>query len=114
MCGRWKRPNTRPQPGVYILGARFGASTFRDGLMRILVVQTAFLGDIVLTTPLLRELRRVHPTASLWVVTTENGRRLLAGSADADRLLVLDKRWVRAGIWTLPAALQHRATSRYF
>ena len=66
--------------------------------MRILVIQTAFLGDIVLTTPLFRELRRVHPTASLWVVTTGIGRRLLGGSPEIDRLLVLEKRWDRTGI----------------
>ncbi len=65
--------------------------------MRILLVQTAFLGDIVLTTPLLRELRRVHPNASLWVLTTETGRRVLADRSGADRLLVLHKRWDRAG-----------------
>lgn len=65
--------------------------------MRILVVQTAFLGDIVLTTPLLRELRRVHPGASLSVVTTEIGARLLTEGLDADHLFVLDKRWNRSG-----------------
>ena len=36
--------------------------------MHILVVQTAFLGDLVMTTPLLRELRRARPDSRITVV----------------------------------------------
>ena len=38
--------------------------------MRILVIQTAFLGDLVLTTPMLRELARANPGARISVLTT--------------------------------------------
>jgi len=65
--------------------------------VRILVVQTAFLGDVVLTTPLLRELRRAQPAAELTVVATRTGRDALAGSGLADRVLSLDKRRTPAG-----------------
>lgn len=64
--------------------------------MRILIVQTAFLGDIVMTTPLLRELRRAHPRARLSLLTTPLGAELLGGSAPLDELLVLDKAWTTA------------------
>lgn len=67
-------------------------------MLRIVVVQTAFLGDVVLTTPLLRELRRARPDARLAVVTTAAGRRLLAGTAGIDELLIFDKRWRPAGL----------------
>jgi len=68
-----------------------------DALQRILIVQTAFLGDMVLTLPLLRELRRAQPAAQLCVLTTETGRSLLSGSPYVDRCLVLNKGWGREG-----------------
>jgi heptosyltransferase-2 len=69
----------------------------QPALSRILIVQTAFLGDTVLTTPLLRELRRAHPGAVLCLLTTETGRAALDGSPHVDRWLVLNKRWDRGG-----------------
>jgi len=59
---------------------------------QILVVQTAFLGDVVLTTPLLRELRALRPDARLTVVTTEAGAEVLQGLRSVDRLLVFRKK----------------------
>ncbi len=56
------------------------------------VVQTAFLGDVVLTTPLLRELRRARPSAPLTVVTTPVGAETLAGHPSVDAIEILDKR----------------------
>jgi len=59
---------------------------------RILVVQTAFLGDIVLTTPLLSELKRAHPGSTTTLVTTPLGRALLTGHPAIDAIVVHDKR----------------------
>ncbi len=59
----------------------------------ILVIQTAFVGDVVLTTPLLRELRRVRPRDTISVLTNENGKHLLRGLPFVDELLVFGKRW---------------------
>lgn len=47
--------------------------------MRILVVQTAFIGDVVLTTPFLAALRARWPAAELHVVATPQGCEMLAG-----------------------------------
>lgn len=63
------------------------------GGARILVVQTAYVGDIVLTTPLLRELQRCQPEAKITIVTTESGRQLLAGLPYVHRRIALDKGW---------------------
>ncbi len=60
-------------------------------MTRILVVQTAFLGDVVLTTPLLRELRRAHPEARISTLTTPLGAEALEGSPYVDDRLVFDK-----------------------
>jgi heptosyltransferase-2 len=38
--------------------------------MRILLVQTSFLGDTVLSTPVIAALKELNPTAELWMMTT--------------------------------------------
>lgn len=71
---------------------------FPPAPLRLLVVQTAFLGDVVLTTPLLRELRRAQPRSRLSVLTTRTGAAVLDGMACIDELIVLDKGWSRSGV----------------
>lgn len=76
---------------------------------RILVVQTAFLGDVVLTTPLLRELKRAHPEARLTVVATPLGAATLAGLPFLDGLIAYDKKGKHRGVrgtWGLVARLR--------
>lgn len=60
--------------------------------MKCLVIQTAYLGDIVLTMPLLRRLRELPDLDALAVLTTPVGAEFLRGQAVADRLLIYDKR----------------------
>ena len=38
--------------------------------MKILLVQTSFLGDTILSTPLIAGLKKLHPEAELWMMTT--------------------------------------------
>jgi heptosyltransferase-2 len=64
----------------------------------ILVVQTAWLGDIVLTTPLLRELKRARPEATVTVVTTPLGAETLFGLPFVDEIVVFDKKGRDRGI----------------
>jgi len=59
---------------------------------RILVVQTAFLGDVVLTTPLLLALRAKYPQAHLALLTTPMGRDLLQGFPALNEIIAFDKR----------------------
>ena len=33
--------------------------------MRFLIIQTAFLGDVILATPVVSELKRIFPTAQI-------------------------------------------------
>ena len=54
-----------------------------------LVIQTAFLGDIVLTTPLIAHLARAGPVD---VITHPAGADLLANNPHIRRVLVYDKR----------------------
>ena len=59
-----------------------------------LVVQTSFLGDTVLTTPLIAELARRGPVD---VVVTPASAPLLARNPDIHELFVYDKRGADAG-----------------
>ena len=58
----------------------------------LLVAQTSFLGDVVLTTPLLAALRRCVAPRRLAVLVRPEAAPLLAGHPDVDQVLVDDKR----------------------
>lgn len=57
----------------------------------ILVAQTSFLGDVVLTTPLVAALRRRFPAARISILCTPRGREILEGHPDIDEIITLDK-----------------------
>lgn len=61
---------------------------------RSLVIQTSFLGDVVLTTPLLAALAERGPVD---VVTNPAGAALLTGNPHVRRVVPYDKRGVHAG-----------------
>ena len=59
---------------------------------KILVVQTAFPGDIVLTTPLFKALKKRFPESKLAVLTTPPGYELLRDIKEIDSIIPYDKR----------------------
>ena len=59
-----------------------------------LVIQTSFLGDTILTTPLLAQLAHRGPVD---VVTTPAAASLLAGHPAVRQVIVYDKRGARRG-----------------
>ena len=60
-----------------------------------LVIQTSFLGDVVLTTPLITHLAR---SGAVDVVTTPAGAELLANHPSVRRVVSYDKRGADAGV----------------
>ena len=58
---------------------------------RILVAQTIFLGDLVLTIPLLRHLRYAYPDASIDVLVAKGMENLLASHPAVSSVLTFDK-----------------------
>src|SRR2546426_267858 len=58
----------------------------------LLVVQTSFLGDVVLTTPLVSALRRRLVPRRLALLVRPEAVPLVAGHPDIDQVLVDDKR----------------------
>ena len=59
---------------------------------KILVVQTAFPGDTVLTTPLFKALKKRFPESKLAVLTTPPGYELLRDIKEIDSIIPYDKR----------------------
>ena len=83
----------------------------KDQQEKILVVQTSFLGDVVLTTPLLSALRRRFPSAHLSVLCTPQAKALLEGNPDIQEILTDDKKgdgssW--AGVWRKARELRQK------
>ena len=79
----------------------------------LLVVQTAFLGDVVLTTPLLLALRRAHPERALHVVATPLGVSVLTGHPAVDVLHAYDKRGRDRGLRGLARLLSRLRRERF-
>src|SRR5438552_13726223 len=64
----------------------------------LLVVQTSFLGDVVLTTPLVSALRRRLVPRRLALLVRPEAVPLVQGHPDVDQVLVDDKRGADRGL----------------
>ncbi len=60
---------------------------------RFLVLQPAFLGDVVLTLPLLSRLKETSPTAQISLVARQGVEELLTPHPWIDQLYLWDKTW---------------------
>ena len=60
--------------------------------MKILVIHTAFIGDIVLSTPLLKRIKEVYPEAKITYVTTPIGATILRNNPNITEIIEYDKR----------------------
>ena len=69
-----------------------------DEVKNILVVQTAFLGDVILTLPLVRQLTKSYSSAGIDVVVVPRAAGLLAAHPDIRSVIVFDKRGEDRGI----------------
>lgn len=76
---------------------------------KVLLLQTSFLGDSVLTLPLTREIKRLWPRCALSVLTLEKTAELFGAQSCVDEVLIDDKRGKTGGLlglWRLAARLK--------
>ncbi len=66
--------------------------------VRILIVQTAFLGDVVLTLPLVSAVRQLAPQAWVEVLTIPANAPVLQGQPGVSAVLTYDKRGRQRGL----------------
>jgi heptosyltransferase-2 len=67
-------------------------TTCRDRIRDILIIQTAFLGDVVLVTPLIRATHEIFPDAGIDVLVIPETVPVLAGNPHIRNVLTFDKR----------------------
>ena len=60
-------------------------------MKRILIIQTAFLGDVILATPVASELKRLYPEATIDFVVKKGNESLLNNHRDIDTVFIFDK-----------------------
>jgi heptosyltransferase-2 len=77
------------------------------------VVQTSFLGDVVLTTPLVSALRRRLAPRRLAVLVRPEAAPLLEGHPDVDAVLIDDKRGHDRGVRGLARVARRVARERF-
>ncbi|MBZ4683371.1 MAG: glycosyl transferase family 9 [Fusobacteriales bacterium] len=66
-------------------------------MKKILVFHTAFIGDIVLSTPLIKNIKKLY-NCKIDYVTTKAGSLILQNNPYLDNIIVYDKRGVDKGI----------------
>lgn len=66
--------------------------------MRILIVQTSYLGDTILSTPVIAGVHRLHPAAQVWMMTTPAATGLVERDPLLKGVIAFDKRKDAAGL----------------
>lgn len=69
--------------------------------MRILIAQTSFLGDVVLSTPVCAAVRRDYPDAHITMLVRPDTAGVLEGHPAVDAVLIDDKRGRARGLRTV-------------
>jgi len=60
--------------------------------MKILLAQTSFLGDVILSTPVISGIKRIYPEAELWMMTTPLSSSLVIHDPLLAGVLIDDKK----------------------
>lgn len=63
--------------------------------MKILIIQTAFIGDVILATPLIEKLHQFYPDAEIDFLLRKGNESLLDNHPFLNRILVFDKKHER-------------------
>ena len=58
--------------------------------MKILIIQTAFIGDVVLATPLIEALKDKFPSSSIDFLLRKGNEKLLVGHPKLNNILIFD------------------------
>ncbi len=71
-------------------------------MQKILIIQTAFLGDVLLGTPVLSELKRLFPSSQIDFLVRKGNEGLLTNNPNCNNLYIFDKQNGKyKNIWNL-------------
>jgi heptosyltransferase III len=77
------------------------------GVKSILVIKLRYIGDVLLSTPMLLALKAAYPTARLTALVNRGTEEILSGNPCVDEALPLDKGSF-AATWSFASALRRR------
>ena len=60
--------------------------------MNVLIIHTAFIGDIVLSTALISKLKEKYPNSDIYYLTTPLGKEILKNNPKIKEVIIYDKR----------------------
>ncbi len=61
-------------------------------MKKIVIWQTAFLGDLILTTPLVESIKKIYPDSYLSLISKPFGRDVFKNNPFLDELIIFDKK----------------------
>jgi len=64
----------------------------------ILIVRTDRMGDVVLTTPSIKALRKTYPKAKISILLAPSTRDLIDGNPNIDEILIDDRKKTHRGM----------------
>ncbi len=67
-------------------------------IKKILILQTAFIGDIILSTPLIRFVRKIYPSTDIQFLTIPSSKNILDTNPFINKLWIYDKKSKDRGI----------------
>ncbi len=59
---------------------------------KFVIWQTAFLGDLILTTPLIASLKKMYPDSQIDIITKPFGKEVLKENPHVNNIIIFDKR----------------------
>ena len=66
--------------------------------MKILIIHTAFIGDIVLSTPLIQRLKYMYPNSKIDYLTLPTNQSVINNNPNLHEILLYDKKRKDKGI----------------
>lgn len=82
-------------------------------MKKILIIHTAFIGDIVLSTPFIRELKKANKDCKIDYLTTPVGKMILENNPNIDDIIIYDKKNRDKGIRKLLKLGKYLKQKRY-
>jgi heptosyltransferase-2 len=61
-------------------------------MKKVLIIQTAFIGDVILSTPVFSELKRLCPTSKIDVLVRKGNESLLLNNPNINSVIIFDKK----------------------
>ena len=66
--------------------------------MKILIIHTAFIGDIVLSTPLIQRLKDIYPESEIDYLTLPTNKSVISNNPNLNEIILYDKKGQDKGI----------------